>query len=96
MRVLYCDFEMSNKQFENRYSDNYIDHYNFSENFYRAELNLDEFLTNTGEPLENKVSDEIVRNIAEHTIDVVIIDNLTYIVREIEKSKNIAPIYAET
>src|ERR1700744_2570195 len=32
--VLYCDFELTDKQFEARYSDNYTNHYKFNNNFY--------------------------------------------------------------
>src|ERR1700749_1894433 len=39
--ILYCDFELTDKQFEGRYSDNYQHHYNFRDDFYRAELNPD-------------------------------------------------------
>src|ERR1700749_4549966 len=39
--VIYCDFEMTDKQFEARYSLNYADHYQFNSNFLRAELNTD-------------------------------------------------------
>lgn len=91
-KVLYCDFEMSDKQFENRYSFDYTCHYEFSTKFYRAELNLDEFLLNSSIPIEEQISNEILSYITQHAIDVIIIDNLTYIVKEIEKSKNIAPI----
>jgi len=91
-KVLYCDFEMSDKQFQNRYSANYQDDYFFHPNFFRAELNLDKFLKNEGLPMEEQIADEILSYIIGHQVDVVIIDNLTYIVNEIEKSKNIAPI----
>jgi len=43
--VVYFDFELTDKQFESRVStppegsDRYTDHYKFSENFYRAEVN---------------------------------------------------------
>jgi RecA-family ATPase len=90
--VLYCDFEMSDKQFENRYSANYSDHYQFSEVIYRAELNLDEFLLKPEVPIEEQIGNEIENYIIEHQVEVVIIDNLTYIAREIEQSKNIQPI----
>jgi archaellum biogenesis ATPase FlaH len=90
--VLYCDFEMSDKQFENRYSEEYKAHYLFSPNFHRAELNLDEFLLKDGIPIEDQIYNEIISYIIKHRVDVVIIDNLTYIAREIEQSKNIAPL----
>src|ERR1035437_10347384 len=35
-KVLYFDFELSDKQFEARYINNYKSHYKFPENFYRA------------------------------------------------------------
>jgi hypothetical protein len=39
--VLYFDFELSDKQFENRYSINYQEHYIFHDNFIRVEINPD-------------------------------------------------------
>ena len=90
--VLYCDFEMSNKQFENRYSIDYACHYEFSPNFFRAELNFDEFLIKNDVSIEEQIYDEILKYIIQHNVHVVIIDNLTYIAKEIEKSKNIAPL----
>ncbi len=32
-KVLYLDFELSDKQFENRYSNNYLEHYVFQKIF---------------------------------------------------------------
>ncbi len=37
--VLLCDFELSDKQFETRYSNNYTNHYWFSDNLKRIEIN---------------------------------------------------------
>jgi hypothetical protein len=37
-KVLYLDFELSDKQFEIRYSNNYDDHYSFPDYFFRAEI----------------------------------------------------------
>jgi RecA-family ATPase len=39
--ILYFDFELSEKQFENRYSENFTDHYLFDDNFLRVEINPD-------------------------------------------------------
>lgn len=92
LKVLYCDFEMSDKQFENRYSNNYQQHYQFHLNFIRAELNLNEFLLHPDKPIEEHIGNEIMEYIRKFDVDVVIVDNLTYIFREIEKSKNIQPL----
>jgi RecA-family ATPase len=91
-KVLYCDFEMSAKQFENRYSQDYHNHHIFSSNFYRAELDLDKYMNQSDTPLEEHIAKEISDYIILHEIDVVIIDNLTYMMREIEKSKNVQPL----
>ena len=40
-KVLYLDFELSGKQFEVRYSENYKNHYHFDEKFLRAEIDPD-------------------------------------------------------
>lgn len=37
--VVYADFELSDKQFEARYSNNFTNHYKFNDNFLRAEIN---------------------------------------------------------
>ncbi|MEJ7675000.1 MAG: AAA family ATPase [Chitinophagaceae bacterium] len=43
-RVLYCDFELSDKQFENRYSNDFKKHYRFHNNLYRLSLLQDAVL----------------------------------------------------
>lgn len=91
-KILYCDFEMSDKQFENRYSKDFKDHYEFCSGFYRAELNLDEFILKDDKPIEELISNEITDYVSKHDVDIVIIDNLTYVVKELEKSKNVQPL----
>ena len=39
--IIYCDFELSDKQFENRYSIGFKNHYQFHDNFIRVEINPD-------------------------------------------------------
>src|ERR1700712_2127488 len=39
--VLYCDFELTAKQLEARYTHDWRSHYQFEDNFYRADLNPD-------------------------------------------------------
>lgn len=51
-KVLYLDFELSDKQFENRCSQEYKNHYIFNSNFLRAELNTELELPKQ-QPFEN-------------------------------------------
>jgi len=38
---LHFDFELSDKQFENKYSNDYAYEYTFDTNFFRVEINPD-------------------------------------------------------
>jgi RecA-family ATPase len=89
--ILYFDFELSDKQFENRYSENYDNHYNFDDNFIRVEINPDADIP------ENFVYDDFLINSIEHSIietgvKVVFIDNITYLKNENEKAKDALPL----
>lgn len=87
-KVLYFDFELSDKQLEKRYSDNFQNHYEFNSNFLRAEINPEQET-----PDEFKTFEEFLCSSIEHTIivedvKVLIIDNLTYLKNETEKAKD--------
>lgn len=89
--VLYFDFELSDKQFENRYSINYADHYAWNNNFIRIELDPDapipENLT-----FEEYLNHSIEMAIIETGSKVLIIDNITYLRAETEKAKDALPL----
>lgn len=84
--VLYCDFELSAKQVESRYSNEWKDHYQFSTNFYRAEINPD------SEIPEGKFDDFIIDQIEQAIIrsgaKILIVDNITFFKDEQEKAKD--------
>lgn len=82
--VLYFDFELSDKQFENRYSNQYEDQYIWDGNFIRVDINPDfvDYLE-----MENKLKKDIERIIKEKNAKILIVDNLTYLGTEFEKSK---------
>lgn len=74
--VLYVDFELTARQFQLRYSDTAGD-YEFSEGFYRAQLNPQNEM-----PLDPKTYDQyimaaITDRISQVKATVLIIDNLT-------------------
>ena len=86
--ILYCDFELTDKQFESRYSDNYQDHYAFREDFYRAELNPDSEIPKGFANFDEYLIASLERTIVQTGVKVIIVDNLTYLRNETEQAKN--------
>lgn len=92
--ILYFDFELSAKQFQNRYSVDYQNPYLFDDNFIRIELNPD------ASPPEEKtfeeyLSLELEKSLVETNAKVLIIDNLTYLRTETEKAAIALPLMKE-
>ncbi len=81
-RVLYFDFELSDKQFQLRYSDEAGNLYQFPEDLYRVEINRDSLdATN----FEEAVIENIEQTAIQTGAKVLIIDNLTYLCIASEK-----------
>jgi len=80
--VLYFDFELSDKQFQLRYTDDEGNLYSFPNNLQRVEINP-EALTSSSE-------DEVMKNIEDAAnqceAKVLIIDNLTFLCSQSEKA----------
>ena len=95
--ILYFDFELSDKQFEIRYSikneveKKFEHHYNFDNNFIRVEINPDAAIPEA-QTFENYLNHSLERSIIETGAKVVIIDNLTYLKNETEKAKDALPL----
>ena len=89
--ILYFDFELSPKQFENRYSIKFEQHYSFDENFIRIEINPDAVIPEN-QTFENYLDFSLERSIIETGAKVLIIDNLTYLKTETEKAKDALPL----
>lgn len=89
--ILYCDFELSDKQFENRYSINFEQHYDFDDNFIRVEINPDAVIPEA-QTFEDYLNYSLERSITETSAKVLIIDNLTYLKNETEKAKDALPL----
>lgn len=90
-KVLYFDFELTDKQFQNRYSIDYENPYHFSENLYRVEINPDsEIPENT--TFEEYLNKSIENSIIQTKAKILIIDNLTYLRSENEKAKDALPL----
>lgn len=89
--ILYFDFELSEKQFENRYSLKFEKHYNFDNNFIRVEINPDATVPEA-QNFEDYLNHSLERSITETGAKVLIIDNLTYLKNETEKAKDALPL----
>ena len=89
--VLYFDFELSDKQFQNRYSKDYTDNYDFDDNFLRVEINPDLELPKDV-PFDDYLILSIEKSILSSNAKVLIIDNLTYLKSDNEKAKEALPL----
>jgi hypothetical protein len=89
--ILYLDFELSDKQFEIRYSLKFEEHYNFDNNFIRVEINPDATIPEA-QTFEDYLNYSLERSIVETGAKVLIIDNLTYLKNENEKAKDALPL----
>lgn len=90
--VLYCDFELSPKQLEARYTENYTQHYVFENNLYRADLNPEGEAPSGFAEYEEYLNTGIESAIISTGARVVIFDNITYIGNENEQAKFALPL----
>lgn len=89
--ILYFDFELSIKQFENRYSKNYSEHYDFDDNFIRIEINSDAEVPD-GQDFEDYLCDSLESSIITTNAKVIIIDNITFLKNGNESAKDALPL----
>ncbi|MEL0457336.1 AAA family ATPase [Flavobacteriaceae bacterium SZ-1-7] len=87
-KVMYLDFELSDKQFENRCSENYTNHYNFTSNLLRAELNPEFDLPKDCKNIEDYLTKTLENTIVNQGVEVIIVDNLTYLKTDNERAKD--------
>lgn len=92
--VLYFDFELSDKQFEARYSNKYLNHYQFDNDFRRAEINPEQsdYKEYGFENFDDYLNNSFESVIKETGAKVLIIDNITYLKDETEKAKFALPL----
>jgi hypothetical protein len=89
--VLYFDFELSDKQFEARYSDNFTNHYPFDNNFIRVEINPNSDIPAETD-FESYLNQSLERTVSDTGAKVLIIDNLTYLRSGTETAKDALPL----
>jgi hypothetical protein len=89
--VLYFDFELTDKQFENRYSNNYEKHYSFDENFKRITISIDAEIP--PDKFDEYLFIQMEDCIKEYDAKIIIVDNLTWLRTEsAEKAKDALPL----
>jgi predicted transcriptional regulator len=92
-KVLYFDFELSDKQFEARYSNDFSSHFIFDPHFLRAEINPD---ISAPEVSNSSSEDFLYRSLEDVIINtgarILIVDNITYLRRETEHAKEALPL----
>ncbi|MHA6248184.1 AAA family ATPase [Pontibacter sp. CAU 1760] len=94
-QVLYFDFELTDKQFEARYSDNYRDHFfapGVCDNLLRAEINPEADLPPEYPDFESYLCASMEREIERTGARVLIVDNITYLGTDTEKAKGALPL----
>jgi hypothetical protein len=89
--VLYFDFELSDKQFEIRYSIDYQQHYFWDEKFLRVEINADATIPDNLQ-FEDYLNASLEKAIIETNTKILIIDNITYLKNETERAKDALPL----
>jgi hypothetical protein len=98
-QVIYIDFELSDKQFEGRYSQKegnfFTNHYLFSKNFLRAEIDPSSFMPSAFDNFEDYLNFSIKHAVSTTGAKTLIIDNLTYLRNETEKAKDALPLMKE-
>lgn len=90
--VIYFDFELSCKQYEMRYSNNYTNHYVFHPNLYRAELNPTDQLPTGCNSFEDCIVMSIEEAVINRNVKVLVIDNLTYLRDDNERARDAKPL----
>ncbi|MEI8046511.1 MAG: AAA family ATPase [Bacteroidota bacterium] len=91
-KVLYIDLELSDKQFQKRYSEEFANEYRFNENFYRVA-----FKSRYSIPADTTYEDYFITSLVillERTgAQVVIIDNMTRLIStDTDKAQSAKPL----
>lgn len=92
--VLLLDFELTAKQWEQRYSNEYTNHYVFPDNLYRAEVDPDnvDYEEQGFNSIQDYMNASIEEAIKQTGARVIVIDNITYLSDETEKAKFALPL----
>tara|TARA_R110001583_G_scaffold44966_2_gene142202 strand:- start:13038 stop:14078 length:1041 start_codon:yes stop_codon:yes gene_type:complete len=85
-KVIYFDFELSTKAFQQRYSTDNSTLHKFSDEFIRVEIDRNENLENDKKSFEQLIIESIEDHVSTSKAGVIIIDNLSFISASNEKT----------
>ena len=97
-KVIVYDFELSDKQFEARYSekqpgaDFFSNPFVFHQNLFRAEIDPDAEIEHGFASFEDYLNFSLAHSIQTSGSRILIIDNLTYLKNETERAKDALPL----
>lgn len=91
-KVLYFDFELSDKQFQGRYTNEKGECYRFSPNLKRVEINTDILDDPDDTDFEEYIKLSLEQVVEKDGAKVLILDNITFLSRETEKAKDALPL----
>ncbi len=77
--VIYYDFELSDKQFQKRYSDNKGTMHQFSNNLYTDNVDFTELVIDRNNRFEQVLLEKIKTDIIDVDAKLIIIDNITFL-----------------
>lgn len=90
--VLYVDLELSDKQFEARYSENYKNPFIFSDKIHFGEITVDGVIPK-GWTYEDYFIESLIQHIKNTGVKIIIIDNMTKIVNtDTDKANTAKPL----
>jgi KaiC/GvpD/RAD55 family RecA-like ATPase len=91
-KVLYIDLELSDKQFEKRYSDNYQNHFVFNDNLIRPDF-VRPFKVPNGKNYDDYFIESLKGLIDSTGAKIVIIDNMTKLIAgDTDKAQTAKPL----
>ena len=91
LNVLYYDFELSDKQFWKRYTDEFGNLYHFSDRFYCGSIDFDELYDNCPESEFNaRLLEKICFDIEKRDAKVLVIDNISFLDMNSTQDKNVS------
>lgn len=88
--IFYMDFELSDKQFQKRYSENYENNYSFDPLFKRIVINTQ---YTDYEDFEDKLFTELETQLQKYKCKILIVDNITFLkTQSTETAKDALPL----